>query len=261
MLCQFREGCVDQAEAEASPSAPEASIPSVVGELSLSRSGSSSSGKSDSVKLTNPVQDLLIRVFSSNSNGRGVRLAASPSQNDPAVSLTAQSLTVGSGSYREWDGTAQESPPGSVISSCYSSSALDAAPLSLPRTITQERRLELNQSKESSVSDQSSPPSVLVSDVTFYFSFISCTYRCLTLFIAFGEKLLKCEGFLQDGNLDDNLCDQLEQALVEAENAKRAALQEAMNRGKAEKDFLEAVRRVNLYFPVPCTFCYSSMNS
>lgn len=59
---------------------------------------------------------------------------------------------------------------------------------------------------------------------------------------------MKYVGFSQDQNIDDSLCNQLERALVEAENAKRAALEEAINRGKAEKDFLDAVRRVNLLF-------------
>ncbi|OWM88201.1 U-box domain-containing protein 33 [Punica granatum] len=197
-----------EAEAEASTSALQMSSPSNVGQLSFASSRSSSSQKSDPVKLTNPVQDMLIRVFSSNGNGRGVRLTASSSLNEAGESLTARSLLVGPGSYHEWDGIVRENPsPASVLSSCPSSPALDSASLSLSRTVTRERRLESTQLKDAAVSEHSSSPSVL------------------------------------DGSIDDNLCDQLERALVEAESAKRAALEEAINRGKAEKDFIDAVRR------------------
>lgn len=161
LLCHFREGCIDQAEALTS--APQVRVPSDDGESRLSRSGSSSSWKSDSVKLTNPVQDIFIQAFSSNSNGHGVKLVASPSNGDPGESSAAQNLLVGPGSYHERDSIAQGSPSsGSVISSCYSSPAFDSLQLSLQRTTTRERRLELNQSKHSGASDQSSPPSVLV---------------------------------------------------------------------------------------------------
>ncbi|KAK4804019.1 hypothetical protein SAY86_003836 [Trapa natans] len=126
---------------------------------------------------------------------------------DPGELSTAQNLLSGPGSCHELDRIARGSPQGSIFSSCYSSPAFDSVSASLPRTITRETMLELDQSKESIASNQYSPPSVL------------------------------------DQNIDDSLCDQLELALVEAEKAKKAALEEAINRGKAEKDFLDAVRR------------------
>ncbi|XP_024175721.1 U-box domain-containing protein 33 isoform X1 [Rosa chinensis] len=48
---------------------------------------------------------------------------------------------------------------------------------------------------------------------------------------------------LQDGNVNDTLYDHLEQAMTEAENAKREAFEEAIRRGKAEKDAIDAIRR------------------
>ncbi|XP_050385351.1 U-box domain-containing protein 33 isoform X3 [Argentina anserina] len=46
-----------------------------------------------------------------------------------------------------------------------------------------------------------------------------------------------------DGNVDDTLYDHLDQAMAEAENAKREAFEEAIRRGKAEKDAIDAIRR------------------
>lgn len=47
--------------------------------------------------------------------------------------------------------------------------------------------------------------------------------------------------------MDDTLYDQLEQAMVEAENARRDAYEETIRRGKAEKDAIDAVRRVTIF--------------
>jgi hypothetical protein len=57
-------------------------------------------------------------------------------------------------------------------------------------------------------------------------------------------------GFSQDGGIDDILFDQLEKATAEASNARREAFQETINRGKAEKDAINAIRRVNLLYPL-----------
>ncbi|KAK9910410.1 hypothetical protein M0R45_034375 [Rubus argutus] len=46
-----------------------------------------------------------------------------------------------------------------------------------------------------------------------------------------------------DGNVDDTLYDHLDHAMAEAENAKREAFEEALRRGKAEKDVIDAMRR------------------
>lgn len=47
--------------------------------------------------------------------------------------------------------------------------------------------------------------------------------------------------------MDDTLYDQLEQAMVEAENARRDAYEETIRRGKAEKDAIDAIRRVTIF--------------
>ncbi|KAJ9681459.1 hypothetical protein PVL29_020364 [Vitis rotundifolia] len=43
--------------------------------------------------------------------------------------------------------------------------------------------------------------------------------------------------------LEENIYDQLEQAMVEAENSRREAFQQSLRRSKAEKDAIEAIRR------------------
>lgn len=48
--------------------------------------------------------------------------------------------------------------------------------------------------------------------------------------------------------MDDTLYDHLDHAMAEAENAKREAFEEALRRGKAEKDVIDAMRRVKLVF-------------
>lgn len=48
----------------------------------------------------------------------------------------------------------------------------------------------------------------------------------------------------QEGGLNDELYDQLEQAIAEAENSKREAFEESIRRRKAEKEAIEAIRRV-----------------
>ncbi|XP_057499480.1 U-box domain-containing protein 33-like [Actinidia eriantha] len=48
---------------------------------------------------------------------------------------------------------------------------------------------------------------------------------------------------LQEGGMNDELYDQLEQAMAEAENSRREAFEESTRRRKAEKDAIDAVRR------------------
>lgn len=55
-------------------------------------------------------------------------------------------------------------------------------------------------------------------------------------------------GFYQDGNIEDPLYDQLEQAMAEAVNSRLEALKEAGRRVKAEKDAVQAMRRVYFSF-------------
>ena len=61
----------------------------------------------------------------------------------------------------------------------------------------------------------------------------------------------------QDGGMDDTLYDQLEQAMGEAENARRDTYQETIRRGKAEKSAIDAIRRVTVLL---LSASYSSCN-
>ena len=54
--------------------------------------------------------------------------------------------------------------------------------------------------------------------------------------------------------MNDELYDQLEQAMAEAENSRREAFEESMRRRKAEKDAIDAVRRVNFLLNCSCFF-------
>lgn len=65
------------------------------------------------------------------------------------------------------------------------------------------------------------------------------------------------DSYKQDQSVDNNIYDQYERALTEADYSRIRAHEEAIRRGEAEKDLLEAVQRVKfltrlvcfLYFP------------
>ncbi|XWS46100.1 hypothetical protein CRYUN_Cryun14cG0034500 [Craigia yunnanensis] len=113
------------------------------------------------------------------------------------------------GSSDECDGLSRRSPQSSVLSSCSSSGMTDAALVPYTGTEVNENGLEYSsmpQAKENF--HLSSPPSVL------------------------------------DGTIDNTLYDQLQQVMAEAANSRREAFEEAVRRAKAEKNGLEAIRRV-----------------
>ncbi|KAF3441506.1 hypothetical protein FNV43_RR15420 [Rhamnella rubrinervis] len=120
---------------------------------------------------------------------------------------TPRSRMDAEGNYDEWDRLSRQShSPGSAYSA-YS----DLALIPFARSERSESGSDLTalpHLKEDLL--QSSPPSVL------------------------------------DGSIDDTLYDHLEQALAEAENAKREAFNEAVRRGKAEKDAIDAIRRAKV---------------
>ena len=58
-----------------------------------------------------------------------------------------------------------------------------------------------------------------------------------------------------DGGMDDALYDQLEQAMAEAVNSKRDAYQETVRRGNAEKNAIDAIRRVPFLLLSSYYFC------
>lgn len=91
--------------------------------------------------------------------------------------------------------------------------------------------------------------------------FLQILYFALLMFKLFQQlHLLFCEcsiidGFQQDGNIEDPLYDQLEQAVSEAVNLRREAFEAAVRRAKAERDAIEAIRRV--YQSLNALFCSS----
>ncbi|KAK2992638.1 hypothetical protein RJ640_023948 [Escallonia rubra] len=156
-----------------------------------------------------------IRRIRSDTRAMNVSALSSP---DGGVRATPRSRSHAEGSSAESDGLSGRSPSlGSHLSSCSSSEAVDESVLnSLARIVQSGRGLDfraLPQTKEDL--HVLSPPSVL------------------------------------EGSTDDGLYDQLEQAMVEAENSKREAFEESIRRRKAEKDAIEAIRRAkaseNLY--------------
>ncbi|PQQ17296.1 hypothetical protein Pyn_08764 [Prunus yedoensis var. nudiflora] len=168
------------------------------------RSRSVTLGQNNRAKLTNPAQDLYRRVRSANMEKYG-RSITEATSSDGTEGLSTPSRYEAGGSPDEWDRVSRRSVSG--YSSC--SSALgDLALVQCERIEGSENgsteSLALSHFKEL---NHSSPPSVL------------------------------------DGNIDDSLYDHLEQAMAEAENAKREAFQEGIRRGKAEKDAIDAIRR------------------
>ncbi|KAK3194787.1 hypothetical protein Dsin_026097 [Dipteronia sinensis] len=108
----------------------------------------------------------------------------------------------------ESDVLSRRSPsPGSVLSSCSSRGGVEVVPNPLINTEEMENGLELGTPQSNEDLNHLSPPSVL------------------------------------DLSIDDTLYDQLAQAMAEAENSRREAFEEALRRGKAEKDAIESIRR------------------
>ena len=66
------------------------------------------------------------------------------------------------------------------------------------------------------------------------------THKFLVVYLG----LILCDNSYQEESLNDALCNQLDQAIIEAETAKREAFEESMRRRKAEKDAIEAIRKV-----------------
>lgn len=55
----------------------------------------------------------------------------------------------------------------------------------------------------------------------------------------------------QDGGINDTIYEQLDQAMAEADNAAQNAFQETVRRRKAEKDAVEAIRKVTVHCLYP----------
>ncbi|ONI23124.1 hypothetical protein PRUPE_2G170900 [Prunus persica] len=161
-------------------------------------------GQNNRAKLTNPAQDLYRRVRSANMEKYGGSITEATSS-DGTEGLSTPSRFEAGGSPDDWDRVSRRSVSG--YSSC--SSALgDLALVQYDRIEGSENgSTESHALSHFKELNHSSPPSVL------------------------------------DGNIDDSLYDHLEQAMAEAENAKREAFREGIRRGKAEKDAIDAIRR------------------
>lgn len=148
------------------------------------------------------------------SDNRGTRRPVFTSPNDNLESTHESTpvsrLNAGRAS-DEWSGISQRSPSiGSRFSTCSSDLADDSG--LIPYATTESGEIRPDYSDVPGFIDhihRPSPPSVL-----------------------------------QDGSMNDELYDQLEQAMAEADNSRRDAFEESIRRRNAEKDAMEAKRRV-----------------
>ncbi|KAL4567074.1 hypothetical protein LXL04_022646 [Taraxacum kok-saghyz] len=139
------------------------------------------------------------------SDNRGIKISPSFSA-ELTQTPVASRVSVGRGSFDDWSGVSVRSPStGSRLSTCSSSEVV--GPYVIPEGGEIESEyLSVVGYKEDV--QHTSPPSVL------------------------------------ERGVNDELYDQLVQAMAEADNSKRDAFQESIRRRKAEKDAMEAKRRV-----------------
>lgn len=156
-----REASTDQADTIGSSSpVPITSTPDS-GLSTLSRSSPGTPRRNDTPKLTNPVQDMFSRVFSSNSERRGGRPIVSSSPESPREPSTAQSTLEREGSYHEIERLSRRSHSQSSVGSSFSSvGANEMVSSPLVRPEMSERRVEIIQSN--CHDEDSAPSSVLV---------------------------------------------------------------------------------------------------
>ncbi|KAE9605398.1 hypothetical protein Lal_00024550 [Lupinus albus] len=166
------------------------------------RSQSIKLGHNHFVNQTNPNEELIRRVRSSN-DGHGRRIVPFSS---PVWFSTPQNRLSREATSDELDEQPRRSP--SVFSTCsdYCSVETECSPSNLI-TEGSENVLALTLSNLSWNLRHPSPHSVL------------------------------------DGGMDDTLYDKLDQAMAEAENARRDEYHEIVRRGKAEKEAIDAIRR------------------
>ncbi|PON92089.1 GPCR kinase [Trema orientale] len=171
------------------------------------RSQSVNLGQNNRATVTSPLQDPFRRVRSANiEKSRGMMTDVSSLDGTEGLS-TPKTRRDADGRCDEWD-VERSASPGSGYSTCSSTPMVHVALVpfvSNGGSDTGSDITALTHSKEALT--HSSPPSVL------------------------------------DGGIDETLYDHLEQAFAEAENAKREAFHEAVRRGKAEKDAIDAIRR------------------
>ncbi|KAK9273562.1 hypothetical protein L1049_018372 [Liquidambar formosana] len=205
-LIYTREGSLDGVNREVMTSSLQASPNNETGQSNSLRSRSITLGPSN--QLTNPVQQLFRRAKSVNIDmHRGGIMEVSSPDSSRGMS-TPQSRLDTEGSPYEWDEISMRSTTshGSGLSRHPSSQVINVGLIVGTEESTEESELN-SQLQPKEDLHHLSPPSVL------------------------------------EGSTDDKLYYQLEQAMAEAENARREAFEETVRRGKAEKDAIEAIRR------------------
>ncbi|KAI3441787.1 E3 ubiquitin ligase (RING-type E3 ubiquitin transferase) (Serine/threonine-protein kinase) [Psidium guajava] len=206
-LIHTREASTDQADTEVPSSLASINSTPDSRVSTLSRSSSGTPRRNDTQKLTNPVQDMFSKVFSSNSERHEGRPIVCFSPDSPPEPSTAQSMSEREESFHETERLSRRShSQSSVGSSCPSIAATEMVSSPAVRPEMSNRSVDISQTN---CNDEDSAPSSTL-----------------------------------DVNMNDDLCDQLEQALTDVENAKIDALQEAVRRAKAEKDVIECMRKV-----------------
>ncbi|KAA8520639.1 hypothetical protein F0562_014895 [Nyssa sinensis] len=202
-LIHMREGKLEGLSADFSSRPPQASPNTETG--SSLRSRSAAEGQNDQLKLTSLGPNY--RRVRSDVHGMKISAFSSP---EGSGGVTPGSSSSVEGSFDEWDGISRRSSfLGSRFSSSSSCETIDGSTLiSFMGAQGGENRLEFLGLHHSNEDHQhSSPPSVL------------------------------------EGSMNDDVYDQLEQAMAEAENSRREAFEESIRRTKAEKDVIEAIRK------------------
>ncbi|KAF5207714.1 U-box domain-containing protein [Thalictrum thalictroides] len=206
-LIQTREGSLEGMEIRISDS-PLASPLTETSHVDHLRSRSISEGQSQHVKLTSPVQSFFHRV---RSHGR--RVATVPSLDANRGVLMPQHQLGAEESVNAWEGMSRTSPSQGSVLSTWSSSEEQIGSLesnSVVRDDGSEDGSLLSSIRESEEDARRTSP----------------THE------------------LDEGRLDREMIDLLQQAMAEAENSKREAFDELVKRRSAEKDAIEAIRRV-----------------
>lgn len=205
-LIYTREGRLDGLNVGIASLSLQARTNTETGQSNSLRSRSVTEGQNGQRRVISPAHEYR-RVMSDN-NGIRIYSISSPDGNGGSTPLSR--LTAG-GASDEWSGISRRSPStGSRFSTCSSSDVVeDSALISFAINEGSEKELENNalpHFKEDL--HHSSPPSVL-----------------------------------QERSVNDELYDQLVQAMAEADNSRRDAFEESIRRRKAEKDAIEAIRR------------------
>lgn len=158
--CANREASTDQADTEFPSSL--ASINSTPdSEVStLSRSSPGTPRRNDTQKLTNPVQDMFSRVFSSNSEKHEGRPIVSFSLESPPEPSTAQSILEREESYHETERLSRRShSQSSVGSPCSSIGATEMVSSPAVRPEMSDSSVDIGQSN---CNDEDSAPSSML---------------------------------------------------------------------------------------------------